>query len=146
MGSTFAPSFANLFMALFEEKFVYSNHVFSTNILIWKRYLDDCFCLFKGDVTQLYSFFQYLNACSDFLTFTMDFDSNKVSFLDLWIIKEGNYLHTDLFRKPTARNTFLRADSYHSLPLKNSLPYSQMCQIKRICSKPDDLNRNFNVF
>lgn len=69
-----APSSANLYMALLEEKIVYSNYAFSTNILIWKRYLDDCFCLFKGEVTQL----QYLNSCSDFMPFTIDFDAKRV--------------------------------------------------------------------
>lgn len=60
-------AFANHYMAFFEEKYVYSNHVISTNILIWKRYLDDCFCLFMGDMFQLNPFCQYLNNCYDFL-------------------------------------------------------------------------------
>ncbi len=53
-------------------------------------------------------------------------------FFDLWIFRDSNYLITDLYKKPTASNTFLRADSNHPL-LLNILPYSQMCRLKRIC-------------
>ncbi len=72
----------------------------------------------------------------------MDYDPNKNCFLDLWIIRDNNSLYTDLYKKPTARNTLLRADSYHLLPLKNSLPYSQMVRLKIICSRQDDFNKN----
>ncbi len=119
-------------MAFFKEMYIYTNNKFKNNILTWKHFLDDMWVLWRGSVDQLKLFFNYLNNCSEFLKFTMDFDSNRISFLDLWIIREKNILHTDLFTKPTARNSLLRADSCHPLPLKNSLPYSQFCRINRI--------------
>ena len=72
----------------------------------------------------------------------MHHDSERISYLDLWIIKEGNQLYTDLYTKPTDRNTLLKADSYHPLHLKNSLPYSQLCRVKRICTRENDFDRN----
>lgn len=145
MGSSFSPSFSNLYMGLFEENYIYSNHIFKDNIFIWKRYLDDIFCLFKGSVTELTDFFAYLNSCSEFISFSMDYNDTKLSFLDLWIIRDGEKLYTDLYTKPTARNCLLRADSDHPLPLKNSLPFSQFCRLKRICKKPEDLNKNMTT-
>lgn len=63
--------------------------------------------------------------------------ADKVEFLDITVIKEGNSLTTDLYRKPTDRNTLLRRDSYHPTPLKKSLPISQFNRIKRICGSTE---------
>lgn len=122
--------------------YIYNNTIFKNNIVVWKRFLDDVWVLWRGSVDQLKTFFNYLNNCSDFLKFTMDFDSSRISFLDLWIIHENNTLYTDIFIKPTARNSLLRAASCHPLPLKNSLPYSQFCRVKRICSRQFNFDKN----
>ena len=42
MGTKVAPSFANIFMAHFEDKWVYSH---KTQPLIWLRYIDDIFMI-----------------------------------------------------------------------------------------------------
>ena len=34
----------------------------------------------------------------------------------------------------------LKADSHHPLPLKKSLPYDQLCRVKRICTKHFERN------
>ena len=65
-------------------------------------------------------------------------DYNKLNFLDMWIVKGEHSFYTDLYIKSTDRNTLLKANSYHPLPLKNSLPYSQFCRLKRICKKESD--------
>lgn len=64
----------------------------------------------------------------------MKFDETQLSFLDILIIKENNTISTDLYRKPTDRNSFLRGDSFHPTPLKKSLPVSQFSRVRRICS------------
>ena len=43
------------------------------NLFLWKRYLDDIFCLFKGSLNYLFM----LNECSEYLSFTMDYDARK---------------------------------------------------------------------
>ncbi|CAB1320281.1 unnamed protein product, partial [Coregonus sp. 'balchen'] len=66
----------------------------------------------------------------------------KKNYLDLWILKENDTLHTDLYTKPTDRNSLLRVDSMHPLPLKNGLPYSQLCRVKRICGHQSYFDSN----
>ena len=43
------------------------------------------------------------------------------------------YLSTDLYCKPTDRNSLLRADSFHPTPLKKGLTISQFYRMFRIC-------------
>lgn len=58
---------------------------------------------------------------------------------EIWIIKENDALHSDLYTKSTNRNTLLRTDSMHPLPLKNGLSYSQLCTVKCNCGQPSDI-------
>ena len=132
-----APNYANLYVGYMEKQSIFNplKNVFLPHIIIWKWYIDDIFVLWRGDAKQLQAFHAFLNSCSEHLRFTMQSDTRQISFLDLLILCEDNVLYTDLYRKPTDRNSLLRADSCHPLPLKNSLPYSQFCRIKRICKK-----------
>ena len=101
--------------------------------------------LFQGSSEQLNAFLSFLNESSQHLKFTMNYDKVAINFLDLMItVGEDHVLYTNLYQKPTDRNSFLSAQSHHPLPLKNSLPYSQFCRIKRICKKPTDLNQHMN--
>ena len=145
MGSNMAPNYAGLYVGYLEKTKILNpvQNPFLSNIILWKRYIDDVFLLFKGTREELNNFFIFMNSCSDHLKFTMSFDFYSLNFLDLLITRgEDGVLYTDLYTKPTDRNSLLRADSCHPLPLKNSLPYSQFCRVKRICSKPTDLNRH----
>ncbi len=45
MGTRMAPSYANLYMADFEERDVYT---YANPPLFWKRFIDDIFSLFVG--------------------------------------------------------------------------------------------------
>ena len=145
MGSPMAPNYAGLYVGYLEKTKIFNPtcNPFLSKILLWKRFIDDVFLLFKGTREELHNFFLFVNACSDHLKFTMSFDFHSLNFLDLLITRgDDNRLYTDLYKKPTDRNSLLRAESCHPLPLKNSLPYSQFCRVKRICQKPTDFNRH----
>lgn len=88
----------------------------------------------ESTVEELIEFHSYLNSCNEHLKFTLEYDRNSISFLDVQIYKEDNKIKTDLFRKSTDRNTILRGDSFHPRPLLRSLPVSQFHRIRRICS------------
>ncbi len=88
--------------------------------------------LWSGTENQLLQFYS-LNT-SDDLRFTVNYDDSCVSFLDIRIIRDGKKIITDLYRKPTDRNTLLHGQSYHPTTLKRSLPISQFKRIRRICS------------
>lgn len=54
---------------------------------------------------------------------------------------ELGYIQTDLYRKKTAVNSLLHAESSHPLPLIKSIPVGQFLRAKRICSKNEDFEK-----
>lgn len=74
------------------------------------------------------------------LKFTMTFDQQFVSFLDISI-----YVNLDgtvgffLYRKPSVGNPVLHATSSHPKPLISSIPYSQYLRLKINCSREEAL-------
>ena len=68
MGSKCAPSIACLYMADFEEKYVYP---YATQPLLWKRYIDDIFIIWTHGDTALDVFVSYLNKCHPSIKFTV---------------------------------------------------------------------------
>ncbi|CAJ0925194.1 unnamed protein product [Ranitomeya imitator] len=43
MGFNVAPPYANGFMSSFETEFIYSNELYQSHCLLWRRYIDDVF-------------------------------------------------------------------------------------------------------
>lgn len=48
MGTRMAPSYANLFMGSFEEAHIWKNEKFKSNILLYKRFIDDLILFMEG--------------------------------------------------------------------------------------------------
>ncbi|CAJ0950132.1 unnamed protein product [Ranitomeya imitator] len=67
MGSNVAPPYANIFMADFECKFVYTHVLFQQFCPLWKRYIDDVFLIWNGDLDSLLSFYQSINSGQTYL-------------------------------------------------------------------------------
>lgn len=143
MGSKMAPSFASLFVGHFEKKFIWDNHrnPYLQYITNWKRYIDDIWFLWRGSEAQLQQFHTYVNNAGPHLNFTMEYDAQKMNFLDITVYRDSHRLSTTLYRKKTDRNSILHGQSYHPTPLKRSLPISQFNRIRRICSTDE----NFEV-
>ena len=84
---------------------------------------------------KLRDFIKFLNGAHDSITFTAEWSSERVNFLDVQVIKQGNKLVTDLFTKPTDTHPLLHRTSCHPSHTKNGIPYSQALRIRRICSE-----------
>lgn len=72
----------------------------------------------------------------------MECDSSRISFMDIYIIKdhEGN-ITSLLYCKSTAGNTLLHASSVHLQPLLRSIFYEQYLWLRRNCVSDDDYKR-----
>ena len=104
MGSPLAPVLADIFMINFEEKYISSLPTENVKPSVWKRYVDDTFCLFSSRDSAL-QFLEYLNSRHPNIKFTHEFEEeSKIPFLDVLIIKEGENFQTSIFRKKTVIN------------------------------------------
>ncbi|CAJ0947895.1 unnamed protein product, partial [Ranitomeya imitator] len=131
MGSHAAPPYANAYMIDFEESIIYKNPLFQDNVIIWKRYIDDVFCIWRGSTETLHAFFEVLNTSWPGIGFTINYDLVRMNFLDTLVIKnpEG-VLSTDLYSKSTDRNSLLHFGSLHPPSTKKSIPRAQFHRVQ----------------
>ncbi|CAJ0965023.1 unnamed protein product, partial [Ranitomeya imitator] len=140
MGSNVVPAYANAFMNLIEEHYVYTDARFEQHISCYHRYIDNIFFIWTGPTDSLLAFHQSLNLVYPELQFTIHYDSKQVSFLDTLVCKDNlGHLSTDLCSKPTDCNSLLHYSSSHPKATCNSLPCSQFTRVARIFSNPDML-------
>ena len=133
MGTICAPAYANIFMAEFEQKYVYP--LIKDKSILFLRYIDDIFMVWTKSEKQLKDFMSELNQKHPSIKFDYKFDCKQIEFLDTLVyIDQQNKLQTTLFRKSSDRQNFLNAKSEHPYSLKKSIPYSQALRIRRICS------------
>ena len=114
MGTKLAPSYANLFMSKFEDKYVYT---YPLQPLIWKRFIDDIFLIWPHGKNSLVEFIKHLNTAHPTIKFTSDISDTQISFLDLSIYMNEATLHTKLYTKPTDRHMYLNYFSEHPMSL-----------------------------
>ncbi len=95
----------------------------------------------KATPTEMLTFLNYLNSRTEHVNFTMECDPVSIRFLDVSVYICDGKLHTDLYRKPTDRNTILRGDSFHPRPLIKSLPISQFKRVRRVCSTAESYSQ-----
>ena len=80
MGTKLAPSYANIFMSNFEEKYIYTYPNYKG--VVWLRFLDDIFCIWSGDDESIDTFIEYMNSNYDRIKFTVERSKDSVNFLD----------------------------------------------------------------
>ncbi|XP_075208202.1 uncharacterized protein LOC142313101 [Anomaloglossus baeobatrachus] len=91
-----------------------------------------------GSQSLFDEFFCYLNTRVDGLSFTQHVDPSSINFLDTRInINPSGNITSDIYVKPTDRNSLLHYTSSHPRLLKNALPISQHKRVTRIISSQD---------
>ncbi len=135
MGTRMAPSYANLFMANFENNFLNSQH---DKPLLWFRYIDDIFMIWTLGQDKLNTFLETLNSFNAQLKFTWNISSYQVTYLDLDVqLKNGVFSHK-INIKPTNSFQYLHYHSCHPLYVKKSIPKSLATRAKKLCSNEED--------
>ncbi|CAJ0958430.1 unnamed protein product [Ranitomeya imitator] len=127
MGSNVAPTYANIYMAVLEDEFVY-------NSSLWRH----------GTSLELEAFHGFLNQIYSELQFTLTQSTIQIQFLDTLVYKAGNKLETDIFIKTTDRNGLLAFDSNYPRKMVGSLPWSQLLRVRRIVSDEERVDSRLN--
>ena len=126
MGSICGPSIANLFVSIYEKKWLTIHRPF-----IYFRFIDDLFMVLK-DILILESLKNSFGSLN--LTFEM---GKSVKYLDLEISidKLTSYLDFSMHFKPTNTFSYLHIESNHPKYIFNNLVKSLLIRARRICSK-----------
>ncbi|XP_075707682.1 uncharacterized protein LOC142742114 isoform X2 [Rhinoderma darwinii] len=146
MGAACAPSYANLFLGLWERNLFSDDRGDSmARVLLWARYIDDILVIWKGTHADLDSFMIGLNKNDENLKFTYKAHPSCLDFLDVKIFAdEQGFLHSDVFRKETSVNALLHSSSSHPSQTIQAIPIGQFLRIRRICSSDSLFERQAN--
>ena len=135
MGSPLGPILANIFLGHCESRIPVEQWPD-----LYCRFVDDTFSLFSGGNPEALKFLNTLNGLHPSLVFTMESEEdNKLSFLDVLVIREEKEFSSTIYRKPTFTGLYNRWDSYSAYDQKVALIRSLTLRAKRICS-PQHLN------
>ncbi|KAL9962146.1 hypothetical protein ACROYT_G031224 [Oculina patagonica] len=138
MGSRFGPNYACLFMGRIEEQ-IFEQYSGRTPDL-FKSYIDDIMGAASCSKREIEDFASFVNNFHPNLKFTWSISEEAVSFLDLCIKPSGHRLTTTIHYKETDTHSYLNYFSSHPVRCKQSILYSQLLRLKRICSEADDFN------
>lgn len=61
MGATMANDYATLYLGYLEDQYIWNNNTFIENLVLFKRYIDDCFVIYKGSASDFEMFALYMN-------------------------------------------------------------------------------------
>ena len=113
MGSPLDPTLANAVLCHYEK--IWLNECPSQfKPVVYKRYIDDIFFLFKSK-EQFKLFVNYMNSKHRNIKFIFETeDSNNFSFLDVKITQQNKRFVTSNFRKATFSGVFTNYDSFIS--------------------------------
>lgn len=140
MGASISVYFANAFMYYKTAQLIHNP---PPKLSLFVRYIDDIVGIWDGNEEEIERAFSEVVDNNIRLTFVKD--KRSLAALDVLILAEDSKLATTLYRKPTDSNQFIHWSSAHPPHLKNSIPYSQLLRVRRICSKDDDYAREANL-
>ena len=140
MGTKMGPSYACLFMGYIENRF--HEQYTGKKPSLYFRYIDDIVGVALMSKDELSTYIDEFNGFHDSINFTHCISTDSITFLDgvFSIDNENGTIVSTIHYKPTDSHAYLRYDSNHPIACTNSIPYSQMLRLRRICSNSDDFH------
>ena len=120
IGSPLLPTFANSFLSYHEQIWL-KNCPCEFKHVIYKRYVDDTFLLFRSK-DHIGKFRCYLNCQHLNIKFTSEIgERNSISFLDIKIRRVSNRFSTSIYHKVTFSGVFTNFESFVPVSFKSNL-------------------------
>lgn len=143
MGKTFAPGYADIFMAEWEMGALASCQ---KRPLHYFRYLDDIWGVWDHTEAEFYQFLDKLNQHRDSIKLTATLNLDSIDFLDTTTFKGPNFnekskLDVKVFFKETDSHSLLYRTSHHPRHTFAGLVKSQLLRFKRICTRQEDFKK-----
>ena len=144
MGSPLGPILANIFMGFLEERYFGDTNDTNIKPLMYHRYVDDCFVLFKNkdDCARMFKDFNELHPS---ISFTMEpEENNRLPFLDVLVHRVDEQFVTSVYRKRTFTGQYVNFQSHCSRKRKINLIKTLCHRAVFICS-PSTLDEELNT-
>ena len=142
-GTTVAPTYATLTIAFLEVelysriRILYGDAICKYFIENWKRFLDDCFILWKKSFGDFQNILNILNNLDPSINFTCEQSDTGLSFLNLYMYKDNGSIKSDIFYKDTDSHDYLPFNSCHPRHIKTNIPGNLARMICTIVQDPD---------
>ena len=148
MGTKCAPCFANLFMNGLETKFLETRPL-DKQPSMWKRYIDDIWCVWPHSREDLEIFLQDLNSFDRDLKFTWDISDTEANYLDVHLYKGQRFYSTpneglldvETYFKPTNTFQYVHFTSAHPPGVKKAIPLGETHRYLRSTSDKEAFER-----
>ena len=140
MGKKFAPAYANIFMADWEDKaFLKCNK----KPAYYLRYLDDIWGIWTGSEQEFDEFVNTLNSHDPSIRLKTQINKQTIDFLDTTVFKGDNFttsfiLDIKVYFKSTDTHALLHKNSFHPRHTFKGIVKSQLLRFKRICTRHED--------
>ncbi len=146
MGKKFAPHYANIFMAKWEQEALAKC---PKKPLVYFRFLDDIFIVWTHSRSDFNDFFQILNEHQASIKLKSEINDTSIDFLDVTLFKgkhfkNKNMLDTKVFVKPTDTHQLLHKKSFHPKHTFSGILKSQFLRFNRICNNQEDFDEACN--
>lgn len=140
MGKKFAPAYANIFMAHWEEEALAKC---KKKPACYLRYLDDIWGIWTGSETEFQEFVGILNSHDPSIKLKTEINKDSISFLDTTVFKGPDFITTHkldikLFFKSTDTHALLYKNSFHPKHTFRGIVKAQLLRFKRICTREED--------
>ena len=133
MGSPLGPDLANSFLCEHEPVWL-DNCPTDFKPILYRRYVDDIFCLFK-DKASSELFCEYMNTCHERIRFTIEHENdNCLSFLDCKVTREHSEFSTSVFRKKSFSGVYSHFDSFLPSNYKENVLLALIHRCFTLCS------------
>ena len=147
MGKKFAPNYANIFMANWEEEALKKC---TLKPLCYFRFLDDIFIIWTHSEQEFWTFFNTLNDHHPTIKLKATFHKQQVDFLDVTVFKGNQFednktLDTKVYFKPTDAHQLLHKKSFHPKHTFKGIIKSQIIRFNRICNNTNDFENACNT-
>ena len=140
MGKIFAPSYANIFMAYWEETALQNCRL---KPLHYYRFLDDIWGVWTHSREEFDTFIHTLNTHHPSITVKFEIDGSLINFLDTVTYKGPNFgltgkLDIKVYFKTTDSHALLHKSSFHPKHTFRGIVKSQLLRFHRISTRRED--------
>lgn len=147
MGKSFAPSYANIFMAVWEERALSTCPIAP---LQYFRFLDDIWGVWVHSLEQFHDFVSFVNTLDPSIHLKFEISKHSINFLDTTVFKgpsfnQTNKLDIKVYFKPTDTHALLHKSSFHPKHTFKGIVKSQLLRFDRICTLPSNFKESVKI-